>query len=118
MRRGGHAAGGGIRHIGCFVRFGQSGRKANNVSVPARRGPVLEYTEGMTAKPDSQRLDALETRIVHQDEVIEDLNKTVAEQWKEIDRLTRELAMLSERVEQSEQSAGEDAADEPPPPHY
>jgi SlyX protein len=67
---------------------------------------------------DSSRLDALETRIAYQDEVIEELNKTVTSQWKEIDRLTREIAKLSERIAQAEQSVGEDPSDEPPPPHY
>jgi SlyX protein len=67
---------------------------------------------------DSSRLDALEIRIAYQDEVIEELNKTVTSQWKEIDRLTREIAKLSERIAQAEQSVGEDVSDEPPPPHY
>jgi SlyX protein len=68
---------------------------------------------------DTARLDALESRIIHQDEVIDDLNKVVTSQWKEIDRLTRELAMLTERIKQAEQSVtGGDPGDEPPPPHY
>ena len=68
---------------------------------------------------DTARLDALESRIIHQDEVIDDLNKVVTSQWKEIDRLTREVAMLAERIKQAEQSAtGADPGDEPPPPHY
>jgi SlyX protein len=66
---------------------------------------------------DTARLDALETRIAYQDEVIEDLNKTVASQWKEIDRLTREMANLADRVTRAEQSGG-DEGEEPPPPHY
>jgi SlyX protein len=70
----------------------------------------------MTA-PDSARLDALEIRIAYQDEVIEELNKTITSQWKEIDRLTREIAKLAERVTQAEQTSGEDPSDEPPPPH-
>ncbi len=44
---------------------------------------------------DTARLEALEIRIAYQDEVIEELNKTVTAQWKEIDRLTREVAGLS-----------------------
>ena len=65
------------------------------------------------------RLVALETRIAYQDEVIEELNKTVTSQWKEIDKLSREVAKLTERVAQAEQTAGmDDPADEPPPPHY
>jgi SlyX protein len=50
---------------------------------------------------DTARLDALESRIIHQDEVIDDLNKVVTSQWKEIDRLTREVAMLAERIKQA-----------------
>jgi SlyX protein len=64
------------------------------------------------------RLEALETRIAYQDEVIEDLNKTITTQWKEIDRLAREVAALAERVAQAEQGTGADPSDEPPPPHY
>jgi SlyX protein len=67
---------------------------------------------------DTSRLDALEIRIVHQDEVIEDLNKTIIAQWKEIDRLTREIVMLSDRMASAEQSMGADAGDEAPPPHW
>jgi SlyX protein len=68
---------------------------------------------------DTARLDALEMRIVHQDEVIEDLNKIVTAQWREIDRLTREVVTLTERVNLAEQSAaGLDPGEEPPPPHY
>jgi SlyX protein len=64
------------------------------------------------------RLDALEIRIAYQDEVIEDLNKTVASQWKEIDRLTREIANLGDRVTRAEQSGGADEGEEPPPPIF
>jgi SlyX protein len=68
---------------------------------------------------DSKRLDALEMRIAHQDETIEDLNRIVTDQWKAIDRLTREVAMLTERVKQAEQAAlTGDPGDEPPPPHW
>jgi SlyX protein len=67
---------------------------------------------------DNERLDALETRVAYQDEIIEDLNKTVVAQWKEIERLTRELAMLADRVTRAEEGASSDPADEPPPPHY
>jgi SlyX protein len=67
---------------------------------------------------DTARLDALEIRIAHQDDVIEDLNKIITLQWKEIDRLTREFAMLTDRISNAEQSMGGDPGDEPPPPHW
>jgi len=69
-------------------------------------------------RPDGARLDALETRIAYQDEIIEDLNRAVTAQWMEIDRLKRELERLADRLATAEQEIGPDPADEPPPPHY
>jgi len=66
---------------------------------------------------DADRLDALEMRIAHQDEVIGDLNRIVTEQWGHIDRLTRELTVMRESVRNSDQF-GSAPANEPPPPHY
>ncbi len=62
------------------------------------------------------RLDALETRVAHQDATIEDLNATITAQWRTIDALARELAMLSERLH--DLGRREPGAAEPPPPHY
>ena len=70
---------------------------------------------GMT---DRSRLDALEIRIAHQEQVIEDLNATVTAQWKEIDRLRRDVAMLTDRLANAELALGPDPGDEPPPPHW
>jgi SlyX protein len=65
-----------------------------------------------------QRIDALEMRIAYQDEIIEDLNKTVIAQWKQIDALTRQIAGLIDRVQEAEHGGGSRGAPEPPPPHY
>jgi SlyX protein len=67
---------------------------------------------------DSARLDELEMRVAHQDQTIEDLNAAITAQWKLIDRLEREVARLSERVADAEQSSGDAAPVERPPPHY
>jgi SlyX protein len=67
------------------------------------------------AKALSDRIDVLETRLTFQDETIEALNKTITAQWQQIDALTRQLAELSERVQEAEANAP--AANEPPP-HY
>jgi SlyX protein len=64
----------------------------------------------------SDRIDVLETRLTFQDEIIETLNKTITEQWLKIDALTRQLANLSERLQEAEIHAP-GAANEPPP-HY
>ncbi len=67
---------------------------------------------------DTTRLDALEIRIVHQDEVIEDLNRTVIAQWKEIDRLSQQLARLTEHIANLAAPGERDPGDQPPPPHW
>lgn len=66
----------------------------------------------------TDRLVELEIRIAHQDLVIEDLNSTVVEQWKAIDRLGRRIEALVDRLATVEQNARFGAPPEPPPPHY
>ena len=68
------------------------------------------------AKTLGERIDALEIRLAFQDETIETLNNTITAQWLKIDALTRQVANLSERLQEAETHAG-DAANEPPP-HY
>ena len=66
----------------------------------------------------SDRIQALETVVAHQEAAIEDLSETVQAQWAEIERLTRELGKLTRSLE----ALVEDAGDAPPanqrPPHY
>ena len=71
----------------------------------------------MTSSP-AERLDALEIRIAFQDETIETLNATVTEQWGLIDALKREVARLTERLQDAESRAPGRTEPEPPPPHY
>ena len=62
------------------------------------------------------RIDALEVRIAYQDETIETLNQTITAQWTKIDRLTRQLAELTERVREAESNVPGPANERPP--HY
>jgi SlyX protein len=64
----------------------------------------------------SDRIDALESRLMFQDETIETLNKTITEQWLKIDALMRQVGHLSERLQEAETPAP-GAANESPP-HY
>jgi len=64
----------------------------------------------------SDRIDALESKLMFQDETIETLNKTITEQWLKIDALTRQVLSLSDRLQEAEASAP--AAANEPPPHY
>ena len=64
----------------------------------------------------SDRIDALEIRLSFQDETIDTLNKTITAQWQQIEALTRQVAGLSERLQEAEASAP--GATDEPPPHY
>jgi SlyX protein len=64
----------------------------------------------------SERIDALEIRLTYQDETIEVLNLTITAQWTEIDRLTRQIAELKERLREAESRAPGPANERPP--HY
>ena len=64
----------------------------------------------------NDRIDTLEARVTFQDDVIETLNKTVAEQWAKIDALTRQLVILNERLQEAETQMPRPANE--PPPHY
>jgi SlyX protein len=63
-----------------------------------------------------ERIDRLETRLAYQDDTIETLNQTITAQWKQLDVLTRQIAQLSERLQEAEANAP-GAANERPP-HY
>ncbi len=67
---------------------------------------------------DNARLEALEVRVAYQDQVIEDLNQTVIDQWKKIDALRRQLNELLDRVQEVEDISAGPRTPEPPPPHY
>jgi SlyX protein len=64
----------------------------------------------------SERIDALEARLTYQDETIEQLNATITAQWKQIDALARQLAALSERLQEAEANGPAPANERPP--HY
>jgi len=64
----------------------------------------------------SERIDALESRLMFQDETIETLNKAITDQWLKIDVLTRQIIALGQRLQEAE-APDPDKAEEPPP-HY
>jgi SlyX protein len=70
----------------------------------------------MSEKELSARIDALEARSMYQEETIEQLNATITAQWKQIDALTRQLAVLTERLQEAEANAPAPANERPP--HY
>ena len=73
----------------------------------------------VTPRPDADsRLDTLEIRLTEQQVVLDDLNKVVLDQWREIANLKLMIERLEAQVVETAAEAGGLAADEPPPPHY
>lgn len=71
----------------------------------------------MTEKPDTDlRLTELEARVSFQDDIIEKLNATVIEQWKQIELQARQISALNERLQEAEHRAM--PVRNEPPPHY
>jgi SlyX protein len=64
------------------------------------------------------RIEALEVRVAYQDRVIEELNEAVTAQWKQLDRLAKDVARMSDRIKSVEESVPGSDAPDPPPPHY
>jgi SlyX protein len=63
-----------------------------------------------------RRLSELEIQITQQNQVIDHLNEVVLNQWKEIDRVTRQLKLLTEQVLSLEDEASPHKITRPP--HY
>ncbi|MES2666580.1 MAG: SlyX family protein [Pseudomonadota bacterium] len=62
-------------------------------------------------------MEQLEERIAHLIRAVEDLSDVVTRQGREVDRLTRMVALLAEREAEREE-AGEAPAANAPPPHW
>jgi SlyX protein len=67
---------------------------------------------------EAVRLEKLETTIAFQEQAIEDLNKTVLAQAREIEVLKRLVGNLGERLREIADNPALQEAPEPPPPHY
>ena len=70
----------------------------------------------MSDSSTEQRLADLEMQIAHQNETVDTLNDAVISQWKEIDKLTRNVRMLTEQLMSIEEEASPHKATKPP--HY
>lgn len=66
----------------------------------------------------SARLDKLETLVAFQEQAIEDLNKTITDQWKEIAALQRLVSNYADALREIQANPALSGAPEPPPPHY
>lgn len=65
-----------------------------------------------------ERFISLETRHAFLEETVNDLNKVVYDQQKQIDKLTMAIISLEEKFKDLSPSNVMDSKDETPPPHY
>ena len=70
------------------------------------------------AQTQLKRLETLESQVAFQEQSIEDLNKTITEQWAEFDKLRREIARLKAQLSDVHSAMDNTGSGEPPPPHY
>lgn len=63
-----------------------------------------------------KRIETLETKFAFQQDTIDSLNKTVTEQWNEIDRLNRKIARFEAQIHALEDNQG--TIENTRPPHY
>ncbi len=66
----------------------------------------------------SDRLIEVEARLAHFERQCEDLSDVVARQTMEIDRLKKQVEVLSSRVLDLQADFGNPSGDDKPPPHY
>lgn len=65
-----------------------------------------------------RRIDELENQVAFQDEIIESLNSTVANQDGELLELKHQLSRLSERIKEIGDASPGEAPQDETPPHY
>lgn len=73
----------------------------------------------MTPPDESTRIGDLEVQVAHQTRLLDELNEIVRAQWTEIDKLTRSVTLLADRLVSIEASNKKGTpGEDPPPPHY
>jgi SlyX protein len=65
-----------------------------------------------------ERIVELETRFMHQQSTIQELNEVVIAQQKSIDELKEEVELLKRQMRVEAGSIIRDPSEESPPPHY
>ncbi len=65
-----------------------------------------------------ERVDALESRNVFQDDVIEQLSEELAAHQHELSELKHQIQLVANRLKDAGSLSGDAEEVEPPPPHY
>lgn len=66
----------------------------------------------------ARRLEAVEAALAHQEHAAAVLDGVVVDQWKRIERLERQVGLLTDQLREAESRLSRGGPPEPPPPHY
>lgn len=66
----------------------------------------------------TDRINALEEALAHHEATVSDLSDELAKQWLTIEKLTRHIQELEEKLESMRPVTDVPGSGEPPPPHY
>jgi SlyX protein len=72
----------------------------------------------MTDDDIKRRLESLETRIMHQDAVLDELTRTLLSQEQLMNKQVETIKYLEKQIQALGTSNPGTTRDEPPPPHY
>ena len=88
-------------------------------------GPAIEWTAFTGQPPDFQshhmieeRLENIEAKITFQEDLIEELNKTVYQQQTKLERLEAICKSLAEQIQSLAEAGNESKPANERPPHY
>ncbi|WP_131911160.1 SlyX family protein [Celerinatantimonas diazotrophica] len=65
-----------------------------------------------------EHIEQLESQLTFQEDTIAQLNDAITNQQWQIDKLTRQLKLLSNKIQQIQPSQIASQSEETPPPHY
>ena len=86
---------------------------ANAEITLSAHSPNTQYVQQLEA-----RIDALESRNVFQDDVIEQLSEELAVHQHEMTELKHQIQIVANRLKDAGSLSGDAEEVEPPPPHY
>ncbi|WP_057830145.1 SlyX family protein [Colwellia sp. TT2012] len=86
---------------------------ANAEITLSANNPNTNYVQQL-----EERVDALESRNVFQDDVIDQLSEELAAHQHEIAELKQQIQLVANRLKDAGSSSGDADDVEPPPPHY
>jgi len=86
---------------------------ANHEITASTHGTNTNYVQQL-----EERVDALESRNVFQDDVIDQLSEELAAHHNQISELKQQLQLVANRIKDSGSLSSDAEEVEPPPPHY